>query len=244
MKQRHALYLVILTFLFLATGCSRSLHHERIYIPKKGPHSDESNIALAARIPKRDTRLLIVIDAGHGGKDEGAQTLEGPKLFEKNMALSTAHLLNNYLKGFGYQTVMTRTDDTFIPLKERSKFANDKNSNLFISVHYNGAESSQAKGVEVYFYKGGSDEGRVKKSRLLAETVLDNIIANTQAQSRGIKHGNFSVIRETKMPAILVEGGFMTNAGEASKIREVAYMKKIAWGIAEGVRQYLRKENR
>jgi N-acetylmuramoyl-L-alanine amidase len=242
MKQKQALYFVILALLFATTSCSRSLHHERIFIPKKGPHRDESNIALAPRIPKRDTRLLIVIDAGHGGQDQGAESKGGTKLFEKNMALTTAHFLNNYLKGYGYHTLMTRTDDTFISLKDRSKFANEKKSNLFISVHYNGAESKKAEGIEVYYYKGGEDEARVVKSKLLAGKVLDSVIAQTQGKSRGVKHGDFSVIRETKMPAILVEGGFMTNDSEVSKIREAAYMKKIAWGIAEGIRLYLQKE--
>lgn len=221
------------------TGCSKSIHHERIYIPKHGPHVDKEKVALAPQVPIEDTRLLIVIDAGHGGEDQGTKSLDQPVYLEKHFSLTTAKMLDNYLQGYGYRTHMTRQDDVFIPLSERAKIANDKETKLFVSVHYNAAENRSAHGIEVYYYDSEKDESRAKDSKKLASAVLDNVISNTEAKSRGVKHGNFAVIRETNMPAILVEGGFMTNKDEMDKIRNATYMKKVAWGIAQGIKNYL-----
>lgn len=231
--------LPLLLILFALSGCSKSLHHERVYIPKRGPSIDKEKVALVPRIPKADTNLLIVIDAGHGGKDNGAESVDSPTVYEKNMALTTARLLNTYLQGYGYRTHMTRNQDQFIPLKERASIANNKETRLFVSVHYNAAENNKAKGIEVYYYDTDKNATRTSDSKKLATQVLGKVIHNTKAKSRGIKHGNFAVIRETTMPAILVEGGFMTNKEEMTKIRDAHYMKKIAWGIAEGIRKYL-----
>lgn len=232
------LFLLCLTMLVI-TGCSRSIHHERIYIPKQGPHVDREKVALAPTIPKEDTNLLIVIDAGHGGKDDGTQSVDKPKFLEKHLTLTTAKMLNTYLQGYGYRTYMTREDDTFIPLSKRAELANEKDTHLFVSVHYNAAENRNAKGIEVYYYNSDKDEERTKNSKQLASTILDDVIIETKAKSRGVKHGNFAVIRETKMPAILIEGGFMTNEDEMDNIKNASYMKKIAWGIAQGIKKYL-----
>jgi N-acetylmuramoyl-L-alanine amidase len=238
MKTCIRFLLMGLAMIVLA-GCSRSVHLERIYIPKQGPHVDKEKVALAPMIPKADTELLIVIDAGHGGKDQGTQSLGQPKFLEKHLALTTAKILNTYLQGYGYQTHMTREDDTFIALSERAEIANAKKTKLFVSVHYNAAENKSAKGIEVYYYNSDRDESRTKDSKKLAGAVLDDVISNTKAKSRGVKHGNFAVIRETNMPAILIEGGFMTNRDEMDDIRNASYMKKIAWGIAQGIKNYL-----
>ncbi|MEM1282835.1 MAG: N-acetylmuramoyl-L-alanine amidase [Chlamydiota bacterium] len=238
MKICMRLFLFGMTMLLL-TGCSKSIHHERIYIPKHGPHVEKEKVALAPTIPKGDTNLLIVIDAGHGGKDDGTQSLNQPKFLEKHLTLTTAKMLNTYLQGYGYRTYMTREDDTFISLSKRAEMANEKDTHLFVSVHYNAAENRSANGIEVYYYKSDKDEKRTKDSKTLATSILDDVISETSAKSRGVKHGNFAVIRETKMPAILIEGGFMTNEDEMSKIKNASYMKKIAWGIAQGVKNYL-----
>ncbi len=188
-----------------------------------------------------DTRL-IVIDPGHGGKDQGAQSKIYPKCLEKNMALSTAKMVESFLRSYGYKTVMTRTDDSYLTLKERAKFANDKIAKLFVSVHFNAAENRKAHGIEVYYFNSEPEKKKTESSKKLAALVLDNVIVTTKGKSRGIKHGNFAVIRETKMPGIIVEGGFITNDDEVEKIKDAAYMKKIALGIAQGIRKYLQAE--
>lgn len=185
---------------------------------------------------------LIVIDAGHGGKDLGTQTLTGPKAYEKYLSLSTAYILERYLKEMGFKTVMTRTDDTFVPLKDRAAFANERRPVLFVSVHYNAAENTSAHGIEVFYHKSEKDPDRVEKSKAVAGKVLEGVIATTEAKSRGVKTANFVVIKETKMPAILVEGGFLTNSDEATKIRNGSYLKQVAWGIATGIREYFAEQ--
>jgi|694.fasta_scaffold04059_15 N-acetylmuramoyl-L-alanine amidase len=184
---------------------------------------------------------LIVIDPGHGGDDFGAHSNTHPRYQEKYLNLSTAKLLNTYLTQKGYRTVMTRQDDTFIALDKRAEFANQKKPAVFVSVHYNSAPSKQAEGVEVYYYRSEENKKRSKDSRLLAQAVLDEVIDNTNAKSRGTKHGDFAVIRETDMAAILVEGGFLTNEKEMQRIRDPMYLKKLAWGIAQGIDNYLKK---
>lgn len=232
-------FLLLLIALFAATGCSRTIHHERIYIPKHGPHRDKEKVTLAPTIPKEDTRLLIVIDPGHGGKDDGTQSVNLPKLQEKNLTLSTAKMVNNYLRGYGFKTLMTREEDKFIPLSERAAMANEKGAHLFVSVHYNAAENKAANGIEVFYYNSDKDEKRTKDSKSLADAVLAQVIQETGALSRGVKKKNLAVVRETTMPAILVEGGFMTNEDEMNNIRNASYMKKIAWGIVQGIKNYL-----
>ena len=141
----------------------------------------------------------------------------------------------------GYATVMTRTKDTFISLDKRAQFANERNPTLFISVHYNSAPSKDAEGIEVFYYQTDKDPARTKESKALAQDVLTKIIAESKARSRGIKHGNFAVIRQTTMPAILVEGGFLTNDDEMNKIKDPAYVKKLAWAMAQGIDNWVGK---
>lgn len=186
---------------------------------------------------------VIVIDPGHGGHDYGTHSLGKPKYHEKYLNLTTAEMLKKFLEQYGYKVVMTRSDDTFISLENRAEFANNLNTKLFVSVHYNSAPNTEAEGVEVFYCRSDSDKSRVSESKLLAQCVLDKILKNTRANSRGVKHGNFAVIRQTKMPAILVEGGFLTNTGEMDKIKTLAYQKKMAQSIAQGVKDFLAKEN-
>jgi N-acetylmuramoyl-L-alanine amidase len=182
---------------------------------------------------------LVIIDAGHGGKDMGTQSTKGAKAYEKHLTLTTAEYLSRYLGLLGYRTAMTRTSDIFIDLKDRSAFANEKKPAAFVSIHYNSAPNKDAHGIEVYYFQSDDDKERTKKSKLLAKKVLDRALEYTKAKSRGAKHGNYAVIRETDMPAIIVEGGFMTNEEEMNKIRDLNYLRRLAWGIAEGVQQYL-----
>ena len=184
---------------------------------------------------------LIVIDAGHGGDDVGTSSSTSPKYQEKSLNLSTSLFLKDYLQKMGYSVEMTRSNDTFIPLATRSLIANNFNPRLFVSVHYNAALSEQPEGIEVFYFSSDADKDRTCQSKKLGETVLGRIIQKTKAKSRGLKHGNLSVIRETNMPAILVEGGFMTNKSEMEKIKDPAYIKQLAYGIALGIDDYIKQ---
>jgi N-acetylmuramoyl-L-alanine amidase len=184
-------------------------------------------------------RALIIIDPGHGGEDEGAQSITKPRYREKSLNLATAKLLHSYLRQLGYRVLMTRNSDIFISLIERAELANKYHPDLFVSVHYNSAPSAEAHGIEVFYYLDKEDKHRAHQSKKLGQHVLKHLLIETDAKSRGVKHANYAVIRETNMPAILIEGGFLTNAAELEKIKEPAYQKKLAWGAAKGIDEYL-----
>lgn len=184
---------------------------------------------------------LIIIDPGHGGEDRGTESPFKPSYQEKSLTLTTSRMVRDFLKQMGYQTQMTRNDDTFIPLKMRATIANEAKSALFVSIHYNSAPSKDANGIEVFYYQSETDKTRMEASKKLASIILSKVIERTQAKSRGVKAANFAVIRETNMPAILIEGGFLTNQEEMQKIKDPAYIKQLALGIAQGVDQYLQR---
>jgi N-acetylmuramoyl-L-alanine amidase len=99
-----------------------------------------------------------------------------------------------------------------------------------------------AKRIENIFYDRKDDKPRAKSSKKLAESVLGRVLRRTEAVSRGVKKGNFYVIRETSMPAILVEGGFISNPHERSQLRTREYQEKIALGVADGVDRFMKKK--
>ncbi len=247
MKLRLVLFFILAAALVGLNSCSRQIRYpiERVppiskQLPEMKPIPYTPPPAPIAAEEKA-TKGLIVIDPGHGGKDFGTHSLKDPRYQEKFLTLSTANLVRTYLRQMGYQTVMTRTEDKFIELNQRAKFANDLNPLLFISIHYNHADSAEASGIEVYYYNAKEDASRTTQSKLLANAVLNKVIGTTQAKSRGVKHGNFAVIRQTEMPAILIEGGFLSNPEERTRIKDAAYLKQLAWGIAQGVQDYLGK---
>lgn len=184
------------------------------------------------RLPK------VAIDAGHGGKDLGAQSTIAPKSQEKALTLSTALYLNEALQKMGHPTLLTRGKDLFVPLKVRTDFANANDAGLFISVHFNSAPNKGAEGVEIYYYESETNRKRTDLSKTLAEKVLQKIINRVEMKSRGVKKGNFAVIRETEMPAILIEGGFLTNDQEAARLADSRTLRAIAESIALGIKEY------
>jgi N-acetylmuramoyl-L-alanine amidase len=181
----------------------------------------------------------VVIDVGHGGTDLGARG-HYPYCEEKKICLLTARLVKQYLDQLGYHVVMTRNTDNFIPLPKRVEIASQARANIFVSVHFNSARSTDAHGVEVFFCDSKEDKKRAGASRKLADAILSKIIRRTSASSRGVKKGNFYVLRETEMPAVIVEGGFISNTEERILLKSRDYQEKIARGIADGVDQYFK----
>ncbi|GAB4192771.1 MAG: N-acetylmuramoyl-L-alanine amidase [Simkaniaceae bacterium] len=179
---------------------------------------------------------LIILDPGHGGYDIGARS---QACEEKKVALQTTLLVKKYLSEMGYRILLTRQDDTFIPLKKRAAIANDANARLFVSIHYNAAKNQAANGIEVYYYDKSSD-WRISASKRLGRCVLSRLLERTGAASRGVKGGNFLVIRETNMPAILIEGGFITHGAERAKLKDSQYIEKVSRAIAEGVDRFFK----
>lgn len=203
----------------------RKKHHHRHN--KKSEHTH----------PNKQYR--VVIDAGHGGEDFGTYSRSTPRQHEKYLTLTTAYMTRDYLKKMGYDVLMTRLKDETVSLQERVDFAERQNANLFVSLHYNSAPSDKAQGIEVFYFKNQKEPSRSQLSNKLAETTLSQLIGATQAKSRGVKHGNFKVIRETVMPAILIEGGFLTNEEELEKLKRPSYLDRLAQSVASAVDQYI-----
>lgn len=183
----------------------------------------------------------IVVDAGHGGLDLGAKAHK-PYCEEKRISLLTARLVKKYLSQLGYHVIMTRSSDVFITLSKRVEIANKAGSDLFVSLHFNSSRNPTAKGIEVFFCDAKSSALRTSSSKRLASMVLTRLIRRTRAVSRGVKKGNFYVIRETQMPAILVEGGFISNPRERSSLKDPKYIDEIARAVADGIDTYFKKK--
>ena len=179
---------------------------------------------------------LIILDAGHGATDEGAKV---NALMEKRLTLTTSLLVRHHLEKLGYRVIMTRTKDIYLSLPRRVAIANKTKGSLFVSVHFNSSPRTEAQGIEI-FYFDSKEMWRTRASKRLASCILHRVLDQTEAVSRGIKQGNFHVIRETDMPAVLVEGGFMTNKEERSRLRDREYLNRLAIGIAQGIDKYMK----
>ena len=176
----------------------------------------------------------IFIDAGHGGRDPGAVNGD---IYEKDIALQIALKLNTALKNNGFETAMSRTTDVFIPLTERAKKANQFGADFFVSIHLNSAGNSSANGIEtlVYENKGVNNQ--------LATNIQNELIKITGSTNRGIKEQKkLVVLNSTKMPAVLIEVGFISNFSERTLLLFNSCQKGIAQAITNGICKYFKKE--
>lgn len=186
---------------------------------------------------RKPGQRLIVIDPGHGGKDSGAVSPNGVK--EKDLVLKVSAKLDDALKEKGYSTIMTRETDVFIELRDRSKIGNEAFADIFISMHANAHSNKAAHGMEVLYNKNHDIANKTKNEQRLAKLILDEMVKDTGANNRGIvNRPNLSVLRNTKMPASLVEIGFMSNANEEKLILDDEYQNTIVDAIVNGVEKY------
>jgi N-acetylmuramoyl-L-alanine amidase len=204
-------------------------------LPKVTSRSSIQRIP-AEVLQKVADQKLIVLDPGHGGYDVGARYFSCD---EKSLALSVALLTKKHLTEMGYRVILTRSRDVFIPLETRAMIANETKGKLFVSIHCNAAKNSLAKGVEVFYYTC-PDKWRSGSSKKLASRILSKVIERTGADDRGVKEGNFFVLRETKMPSIIIETGFMTHPDELHLLKDIVYRDKLAKGISEGIDTYFK----
>ncbi|MEM9480372.1 MAG: N-acetylmuramoyl-L-alanine amidase [Verrucomicrobiota bacterium] len=194
----------------------------------------------------------VVIDPGHGGVDTGSQSRYGN---ESDFALRTALYLKGELEKRGFRVRMTRDDDSFPTLERRVSFANSIRNSIFVSIHFNSFRRTAAKGIETYAlspqgtksYNSGSKPGdkrllagnaRDSENIALATAVHAHVLKATGAEDRGIKRERYTVLTGIEHPAILLEGGFMSNPTEARIIATSSYQKKIAEATAQGIERY------
>lgn len=149
----------------------------------------------------------IVIDAGHGGKDPGAI---GARSKEKDNVLKIALKLKPLLESYGHKVILTRANDVYPTLTERTNMANRVNADYFVSLHNNSATSTQATGFETFIYNGNVSN----KTKELQNAIHNAISKKIGIKDRGKKRANFAVLRQTKMPAVLIEYAFIRNLND------------------------------
>ncbi|MCX8083476.1 MAG: N-acetylmuramoyl-L-alanine amidase [Calditerrivibrio sp.] len=214
----------------------------------------------------------VVIDPGHGGKDPGA-TYHG--LMEKDINLDIAIRVKKKLQEYdsGLKILMTRETDIFIPLEERTAFANKNKADLFVSIHQNASKNSDAHGVETYVLNVTKDKAalavaafenqaseksisdlqgilkdimlnsKLEESLMLANFVQKDLVKSTHDKDLGVKQAPFYVLVGAKMPSILIECSFISHPATAQHLTTEDYKEKMAEGIFKGIVKYIEHYN-
>jgi N-acetylmuramoyl-L-alanine amidase len=192
----------------------------------------------------------IVLDAGHGGKDDGAS---GSRYKEKNLNLAMVRQVANLLRPRGYNVVLTRSGDTYPTLAERTELAKAAKADLFVSIHNNSTIQKTVSGIECYLVTPNGTNSIHRQTpektsvpgnaydrynALLGYEIHRRLIHNTQGNDRGIKYRRFQVLSEAPCPAILIEGGFLSNDKEEYLLGHPAYQARICSAIADGIVAY------
>ena len=248
------------------------------YHPAKPPaptvSAQEKQVGVLQQAKKKPvTRPLVVIDPGHGGKDGGAEGHGG--LLEKELTLKVALNLERELKKLGIDVLLTRRDDSFVSLEDRTALANQKGASLFVSIHLNAHSSKKASGVETYFLDTTDDkyslrlaatENKTSQERVselqLAMVGLSMRLHTEESESLaahlqrsmvdvaqryrkggvrdlGVKSSLFYVLLGARMPAVLMELGFITNPADAELLDQRWYRRKLASSMALTIREAL-----
>lgn len=190
------------------------------------------NAGLDTKISSQLKGKTVVIDAGHGGIDPGAVR---DVIFEKDINLSIALKVKEMLQHKGIKVVMTRSEDKKISLEERVQISNDSNADLFVSIHQNAVEDNVTYGTQVWFEKAKDESGK------LAKIMQKSIIESINGKDRGIQSNqSLYVTKNTKVPSVLVECGFISSGTERELLQDNKYQEGIAKGIVNGISQYLK----
>ena len=174
------------------------------------------------------SKFCVIIDAGHGGSDGG--TVSG-KIIEKDINLSVALKLKTILEDNNIEVILTRNSDEKMSLAQRTSVANDSNADFFISLHCNYYEDdAQTAGLECYYNSPGATE-----SKAYAESIIHAVSLSNDVKTRDAKTENYYVLRNTQIPAVLVEMGFLSNYSESQKLLSDDYQEILAQRMAEGI---------
>lgn len=197
----------------------------------------------------------IVLDPGHGGRDEGGSNA-ALGLKEKALTLDIARRLKPLLEQRGYEVFLTRNSDVFIELPERAAIANRLGADLFVSIHFNAAADAAANGAETFamtpvghpssnsttFHRSQNETYAGNRaedwSQLAAFQVQQAIVGGLRLQDRGVRRSRFAVLRDLNGPGIMIEGAFMTNPREGAQLGQAAYRQRLAEIYADGIGDY------
>jgi N-acetylmuramoyl-L-alanine amidase len=196
----------------------------------------EKDTAITLLKPAKNSENLVVIDPGHGGRDPGA-IADG--ITEAELNLDIALRLNKLLQEKDIKTYLLREDDSFLDLYERASIANHLNATLFLSIHNNAALSKVAKGTETLYFESKSSKFNGKDFATILQKEMVRVLGTT---NRGIvNRQNLVVLRETKMPAALVEIAFMSNPEDMAKLKNEDFLQKSAESLRDGILEALGK---
>src|SRR5436190_8646359 len=207
------------------------------------------------RVPNVGKVQTVVLDPGHGGYDKGQVSRYG---CEKDFALDVARKLRPILQAKGMRVMMTREGDYFVPLEVRAQIANAARNSIFVSIHFNATnDNPDATGFEIFSFTPlgapSTSDGAVAPSSLstqpgtavdaqsvaLSACIYHSMLGHIPEFDRGIKRARFAVLRLTRVPAVLVEGGFLTERGESQLIAKKDWRVKLAQAIGAGVQNYV-----
>lgn len=213
MTLKHVKWTGMLLLLLLVTGCRSS-----------------GNLA---SFPD----FVLVIDAGHGGNDHGAS---GRRSHEKQITLKTAQQVKKQIrkKCPRVEVIMTRTQDEYLTLDDRSGMANFFHADLFLSIHANSAKG-WAEGTETFIHPAA----RHSPSERFARLIQDQYVQSGHRKSRGVKTANFAVLRQTRMPAVLTEIGFISNRKEEKFMNSRKGRKKLSRCISRAFIEYYKEQS-
>lgn len=181
--------------------------------------------------------FLLVVDPGHGGVDPGAISQSGLK--EKTINLKIARLIStiSYLDFPDIKVNLTRRKDKYLHPYSRTQFANERNADLFLSVHADSFGDPSVKGIAAFTAQESSEE-----NRKIAQIIMKILAQKTGRENRGVKQAPL-FIRKAEMPAILIEVGFISNSEDAQKLNTLSYQRDIAEGILRGVQAYIHNQS-
>lgn len=204
-------------------------------------------------IQRKDKLQTVVLDAGHGGFDKGARSSFGT---EKDYALDVARQLRPLLQARGFKVILTRENDVFLPLPLRAHIANQTRDSIFVSIHFNATSNRDATGFEIFsltprgapstaddalalsFVNMQAGSAVDAQSFELSTAVYHSMLGHIPEFDRGIKRARFAVLRLTKIPAILVEGGFLSETNDSKSVANPAWRSKLAEAISVGIENY------
>src|SRR5215469_1865374 len=221
-----------------------SVHQQKL------PVINRQSKATRSMPPKPFT--VVVLDPGHGGQDSGAMC---GGVMEKDLTLDIARRVDRLLDSQGIATLMTRLGDSYVSLADRAAFGNRANDSIFISIHFNEDNKPVASGVETYyashqitsgstlaswlpFFSRRPSNSPKPESQSLAGFVQEALVARTRSVDRGTQTKQFFVIANVTSPAVLIEGGFITNKDELSKLASDDYRDQLAAAVADGILRY------
>ena len=171
----------------------------------------------------------IVLDPGHGGKDPGSIGFNG--VYEKDLINSTTQRVASHLREAGATVILTRTTDSYISLDNRIRISNAYHTDAFISIHYNAFPVPIVRGTSTYYYAGGEDKS-------LANHIQSSLKQMSTVYNRGVRQGDYKVLRENRDLAVLIELGFITNPDELQTLQTAEFQNGAAEAITNGLINY------